>query len=102
MSAKHTPGPWFANQVPTSAGSAYSIAAAGVLKGCAWIYADGIRKGIDDEIPRAVELAANARLMAAAPDLLAALRNYAEEVQPWTDSERKAIAVAAINKATGA
>ncbi len=73
MSA-HTMGPWFAIQVPTSAGSAFRIGAAGAEKGCAWIYADGIRKGIDDELPRAQELAANARLIAAAPQLLAVAR----------------------------
>ena len=69
MSAvKHTPGPWFVNHVPTSAGSAFRIGN-GADKGCAWIYADQIRKGIDDELPRAQELAANARLIAAAPTI---------------------------------
>ena len=72
--AKHTPGPWVVLQVPTSAGSAFRIGVADVVKGCIWIYADGIRKGIDDELPRAQELAANASLVAAAPDLLEALK----------------------------
>jgi hypothetical protein len=74
-SAQHTPGPWLVLQVPTSAGSAFRIGTAGAEKGCAWVYADGIRKGIDDSLPRAQELAANARLIAAAPDLLKALKN---------------------------
>ena len=36
----------------------------------AFIYGDGIRIGVDDALPKAQELAANARLIAAAPDLL--------------------------------
>lgn len=74
MNTQHTPGPWIVTQVPTAAGSAFRIGTAGAEKSCTWIYADGIRKGIDDELPRAQELAANARLIAAAPDLLNALQ----------------------------
>ena len=104
--SKHTPGPWIVNHVPTSAGSAYSIGGAGVQKGCAWIYADGIRKGVDDEIPRAQELAANARLIAAAPDLLRALRDcemvMSRDLQGLTLIQPELReAQAAIAKATG-
>jgi hypothetical protein len=73
MSAQHTPGPWIKNVVPTSAGSAITIQSADHR--IAIIYVDGIRKGIDDELPRSIENRANARLIAAAPDLLEALQH---------------------------
>jgi hypothetical protein len=39
---------------------------------------------------------------AGVPQLLEALRNFISDVQPWTDSERIAIARAAIKAAEGA
>ena len=48
------------------------------------------------------EMRANAHLIAAAPDLLAALRNFVEFPQPWTDTERITFARAAIAKALAA
>jgi len=70
---KSTPGPWILATVPTSVGSCHKI---GPFPGAghrphtfACVYADGIRPGIDDALPAAIELAANARLMAAAPDM---------------------------------
>jgi hypothetical protein len=74
MSTQHTPGPWIKNVVPTSAGSAITIQSADHR--IAIIYVDGIRKGIDDELPRSIENRANARLIAAAPDLLEALQGF--------------------------
>ena len=74
----HTPGPWLFRTAPTSAGLCHIVSAAD-WKG-AFIYGDGIRKGVDDALPKAQELAANARLIAAAPDLLEALR----EIMPFT------------------
>ncbi len=100
MSA-HTPGPWFVTHVPTSAGSAFRIGSAFAEKGCAWIYADGIRKGIVDAIPRAQELAANARLIAAAPDLLAALRRCRFDSLNMSLADLE-FCRAAVEKATGA
>ena len=60
--SKHTPGPWWMQEVPTS----ISVHAAdgGVAK-----------MTITPRSARAPEGRANARLIAAAPDLLAALRN---------------------------
>jgi hypothetical protein len=73
----HTPGPWSLETVPTTAGSCHKIGpfpSAGVrpvVHAC--VYADGIRLGLDEQSPVAVELLDNARLIAAAPDLLSAL-----------------------------
>ena len=67
-----TPGPWLLRTTPTSAGLCHIVSAAD-WRG-AFIYGDGIRKDVDDALPKAQELAANARLIAAAPDLLEALR----------------------------
>ena len=78
MTKKHTPGPWLLRTAPTSAGLCHIVSAAD-WRG-AFIYGDGIRKGIDDALPKAQELASNARLIAAAPDLLEALK----EIMPFT------------------
>lgn len=95
--SKHTPGPWFETVVPTSAGSAINIHSADHR--IAIIYVDGIRKGIDDELPRSIENRANARLIAAAPELLEALQDLCSfdllTQEKW-DKARAAIA-----KATG-
>jgi hypothetical protein len=102
MSTQHTPGPWFENVVPTSAGSAITIQSADHR--IAIIYVDGIRKGIDDELPRSIENRANARLIAAAPDLLEALQGFQkawDENRLLTSDEAASIR-AAIAKATEA
>lgn len=71
----HTPGPWSLETVATSIGSCHKIGPfpGGMARreAHACVYADGIRIGIDENIPRAQELASNARLIAAAPALLA-------------------------------
>ena len=107
-----TPGPWLLRTTPTSAGLCHIVSASG-WRG-AFIYGDGIRKGVDDALPKAQELAANARLIAAAPDLLEALREMvAGDAEAIEDAERIGIpfpdemlatynkACAAIAKATG-
>lgn len=73
MTNKHTPGPWLFRTAPTSAGLCHIVSAAD-WRG-AFIYGDRLRKGVDDALPKAQELAANARLIAAAPDLLEALQD---------------------------
>ena len=62
-----TPGPWMLRTAPTSAGLCHIISAAD-WRG-AFIYGDGLRIGVDDSLPKAQELAANARLIAAAPTM---------------------------------
>ena len=101
--AKHTPGPWLLRTAPTSAGLCHIVSAAD-WKG-AFIYGDGIRKGVDDALPKAQELAANARLIAAAPDQHDALMQWkrAEETGDETELANARIARdAAIAKAAGA
>ena len=110
--AAHTPGPWSLTTVPTSAGSCHQIGPFPTRRPdgaptFACLYADGIRIGIDDRLPNAIELAANARLIAAAPDLLeialaivalCGLGKHADmacmEGSPLVDAARAAIAKA--------
>lgn len=102
-----TPGPWLLRTTPTSAGLCHIVSAAD-WRG-AFIYGDGLRKGVDDALPKAQELAANARLIAAAPDLLEALQRIEEY---WNQDQNETAmadacwhaintARAAIAKATG-
>lgn len=100
--AAHTPGPWSLTTVPTSAGSCHEIGPfparrPGGAPTFACVYADGIRIGIDDGLPRAIELAANAHLIASAPDLLEALIGVVKVADRATvefDAARAAIAKA--------
>ena len=96
-----TPGPWMLRTTPTSAGLCHIVVAAG-WKG-AFIYGDGLRKGIDDSLPKAKRLAANARLITAAPDLLEALKALLERYALAIGNEGIEClnARAAIAKATG-
>lgn len=84
--SKHTPGPWLARTAPTSAGLCHIVSAA-EWKG-AFIYGDGIRPGVDDALPKAQELAANARLIAAAPDLLEALRDIRKQFDDFDPTSK--------------
>ena len=93
-----TPGPWLLRTTPTSAGLCHIVSASG-WRG-AFIYGDGIRKGVDDALPKAQELAANARLIAAAPDLLEALKRCKFDSLNMTLEDRE-FCRAAIAKATG-
>ena len=66
MEIKHTPGPWQFDEVATTCGRAFRIGAGEMLKagkGCCIIYDD--YHGNPEN-----ERKANARLIAAAPDLL--------------------------------
>ena len=103
MTAAHTPGPWILATVPTSAGSCHKIGPfpnGSRVATFACVYADGHRLGIDDDLPAAKELSANARLIAAAPDLLAALQWVMSATGEQLTSAFEA-AQDAISKATG-
>lgn len=63
--SKHTPGPWSVDWEASNLFSDYSARA--------WINADGMHIGYVDG-PNSAERTANASLIAAAPDLLTALR----------------------------
>lgn len=104
---KWTPGPWPLRTVETSVGSCHKIGAfpsAGVLGGQACVYADRLQLGLDDQNPIAVELLANARLIAAAPELYEALRTMVDmaEFEGWDGrSGDYAVAVEVLAKARG-
>ena len=93
MSTAHTPGPWILATVPTSVGSCHKIGPfpnGSRVATFACVYADGNRLGIDDDLPAAKELSANARLIAAAPDLLEALciaKKFMEIASDWSVDE---------------
>jgi len=73
--AKHTPGPWSLETVQTACGICHKIGPFPWRPGktrSACIYAD--YPSHDGSSPVDVELLANARLIAAAPDLLEALK----------------------------
>lgn len=101
--AKHTAGPWVIDELRTQCGRAFRIGASEMLKsgkGCCIIY---------DDYPGNPhnERAANARLIAAAPDLLAALRGLVKvneiigKTLNWKDDYLE-VARAALAAATGA
>ena len=100
-----TPGPWLLMTVPTSVGSCHKIGPfpnGDRVATFACVYADGHRLGVDDSNAPAVELAANARLIAAAPCLLAALQGLLDGMVNRMESDPRLIAArAAIAKATG-
>lgn len=112
--SEYTKGPWSLETVPTTAGSCHKIGpfpSMGVRPHVhACVYADGIRIGLDEKSPVAVELLANARLIAAAPELLEALESVLDSLGALTKQhellghmdEGEANKVwAALHKATG-
>ena len=118
--SKHTPGPWFiwmeralqeegndAESIEIElleddcfdvlAGEPHGDVTRGSVAGCARIVqVDAGYFGDTDEEGSAIALA-NARLIAAAPDLL----EFAEEVRRTGDTRLASMAIAVINKATG-
>jgi len=76
---KHTPGPWYLETVRTSIGTCHKIGpfpsngAYGETYAC--VYADNINECDYGYSKTGDELLSNARLIAAAPDLLAALKS---------------------------
>lgn len=107
--SQHTPGPWAVRPNANDdwgivrAADGASVADAGVFTRCA-----DFRNAEDDNLTNAQwqdgppEVAANARLIAAAPDLLAALE-YIVAWKPldWDAAKARGMARAAIAKAKG-
>ena len=89
MSAKHTPGPWFVQDIPTA--SIYISPAGG---------RPSVALALTKVNVPAGETMANARLIAAAPDLLEALR-YLLDNDGDCSADGIATCRAAIAKATG-
>lgn len=96
MSGKHTPGPWTVRC--SSKGYPYQIEAPNGSRGPGGITCVTRRAAIS--FPTSTEGQANARLIAAAPDLLEALE-AAFEMHVSQHPKWEAIARAAIAKATG-
>jgi hypothetical protein len=89
--AAHTPGPWTITHARDGTGDV-GIKAPGVLNIIAECYAAMRRH---DE--RSPETVANARLMAAAPTMLAALQKYRDQYgspDTWPDDEVECLAAA--------
>ena len=78
----HTPGPWTVETVPTQIGVCHKIGpfpgSCGKPVGYACVYVDGA-SAYKPRLGKEAELLANAVLMAAAPDLLMALRRIETE-----------------------
>jgi len=106
----HTTGPWTLETVKTQVGVCHKIGpfpgTCGREMGHACIYVDGIHSFPGPHGPKEEELLANARLMTAAPDLLAALQRclaHFDNIRPveCDESPMAAQARRAIRKATG-
>lgn len=77
MSAKHTAGPWVVALLPDDGGPSIHTAGYGISRRIAGVDSGGWTKTPLDEAN------ANARLIAAAPDLLAALRELVRANTSW-------------------
>ena len=108
MTHSHTPGPWVMKTVPTSVGHCHKIGPFPSTSKYreqvhACVYVDGLGLKPED----APELLANARLIAAAPELLEALIGAIRKLELWGESENPEFfpelkaARAAIAKAKG-
>ena len=92
MTDKHTPGPWVAGSKEVRGPLDVKIA---------WCGDNGIYGRDGSYVISVEEAEANARLCAAAPDLLDALRAMITPTDPRTEDEILSQAFAAIAKATG-
>ena len=98
MTTKHTPGPWYVGSGTYEGRNIYSTAS--VTDGEGFTYQPVVATAEDDEVAC---WDANARLIAAAPDLLEALKDMVDLVEllcPF-DGPQQRKARAAIARATG-
>ena len=93
---KHTPGPWETDDIKSCDGHRYVLA--GNHEEAQVIARITLRTFVG---PTQSESEANARLIAAAPELLESLRLFVGENKTHTEGERMEVARAAIAKATG-
>lgn len=77
--SQHTPGPWHVETVKTSIGHAHKI-----LPPHACLYVD--HRGINEKDAKTIEAAANAQLIASAPELLNAAKKFLEFYQDLVTS----------------
>lgn len=93
---KHTPGPW--QTLPEECDKPY-VRIRGTMLGCRYKIANVLTPVYEGVHAReAIETRANARIIAAAPELLEALRSIVEE---GLSTSKISAAKAAIAKATG-
>ncbi len=96
--SKHTPGPWTLETVPTSIGTCHKIGpfpSLGVREeNHACVYADNVRPHDYGHSHVGDELLANARLIAAAPEMLDLLQHMAE-VCPVPEFRDRIVAIVA-------
>ncbi len=101
MSAKHTPGPWLAAAGPSSIVGWPVVGSGGrAIASLTWWPREHFQPDVTDEAYDALvaEIGANARLIAAAPDLLEALQSvmsaHGEQLHDAFDDAHKAISKA--------
>lgn len=86
ITAPHTPGPWAADDLSlhvTTVGDPYGYGPMMIANVRGWGHLTGRGAcSLDDDAAIAIQQA-NARLMAAAPELLAALKEVVIEYGPW-------------------
>ena len=93
----HTPGPWLAGKPSSGVGwPVVQLAVGRLICNINYVQRNQIDPGVPGDRVFNAESAANARLIAAAPDLLDALKHCVIERSEWLEEARAAIA-----KATG-
>jgi len=100
MRATHTPGPWFIHERFSSDGTFDIWDKPDALRGARWLADVKTYGGAFPDVP---EAEANARLIAAAPELLAACKEFVRKCDDGEAKSRRSYAEmsAAIAKAEG-
>ena len=83
-SAKHTPGPWKTSRAKLPSDGAYDYAIGADFGGQTLAIAEAFGR-VDDNIYLYPDAEANAHLIAAAPDMLEALKECADDLQSEID-----------------
>ena len=102
--SEHTAGPWTAAKARTPTDGEYDFAVGAMIEGKKYCIAEAFGRVSEGHRTPAAE---NARLIAAAPDMLAALRGAMTVIDSFVSTDvpgvmqRRAAILAAIAKATG-